>query len=152
MDGPAGIAGPRVVISRPTLPWEKRGGNPLINEGPQFLAHGKKAHLIYSASGSWSDFYCLGRLTIDISADPMKPENWRKHDQPAFAGTDQIISPGHASFVNVAEDGGRPWIVYHCARHFGAGWDRYVRAQRFKWNADDTPDFGKPLPPIGREH
>ncbi|MDB5327903.1 MAG: inverting alpha,5-L-arabinofuranosidase [Phycisphaerales bacterium] len=144
--------GDRVEISRPTLPWECQGGRPLINEGPEFLSRGGKLHLIYSASGSWSDFYCLGRLTIDAEADLMVAKNWAKHDQPVFASANGIIAPGHCSFVNCAEDEGHPWIIYHCARHFGAGWDRYVRAQRFTWNADDTANFGQPAAPVDREH
>ena len=143
--------GPRVEISRPTLDWELNG-KPLVNEGPQFLSHGGKLHVIYSASGSWGDHYCLGRLTMDAGGDPLVAKNWIKRDQPVFTGANGIISPGHCSFVNCAEDEGRPWIIYHCARHFSAGWDRYVRAQRFSWNADDTPNFGEPAAPVGREH
>jgi GH43 family beta-xylosidase len=44
-------------------------------------------------------------------------------------------------------DGREDWIVYHAARHPGAGWNRDVRLQRLGWTKDGTPDFGVPVPP-----
>jgi hypothetical protein len=42
----------------------------------------------------------------------------------------------HCSFVD-------NWIVYHCARESGSGWDRVVRAQTFTWDGP-FPVFGEP--------
>jgi hypothetical protein len=44
-------------------------------------------------------------------------------------------------------DGKENWMVYHAAKHPGAGWNRDVRIQRFGWNADGSPNFGTPVPP-----
>jgi GH43 family beta-xylosidase len=144
---PFTIDGPRVRISSPDHDWETRGSGgpdalPTINEGPQVLIRGERVHIIYSASGSWSDFYCLGRLTLAPGGDPTDPTAWHKHPAPAFESGNGIVAPGHASFVR--EDPGADWIVYHAARHPGAGWDRFVRAQTFVWDADDAPIFGVP--------
>ena len=59
MSNPWTISGKRVKISSPELDWELNG-KPLINEGPQILWNGDKLFVIYSASGSWTDDYCLG--------------------------------------------------------------------------------------------
>jgi hypothetical protein len=55
------------------------------------------------------------------------------------------FGPGHNTFVT-SPDGTQDWIVYHAIDSSGGGWPRRsVRAQRFGWNADDTPDFGTPV-------
>jgi autotransporter-associated beta strand protein len=146
MSNPWTISGQRVLISIPEHDWERRGGPPFINEGPQILRSrdGGGIHLIYSGSGSWTDDYTLGRLTL--VGDPLDPASWQKHSQPIFARTDVVSGPGHASFTT-SHDDTRDWIVYHAARHAGAGWDRNVRIQPFSWNADGTPSFGRPVSP-----
>ncbi|BCM89516.1 extracellular exo-alpha-(1-_5)-L-arabinofuranosidase [Abditibacteriota bacterium] len=141
MSNPWTISGPRVLISKPELPWELNG-RPHINEGPTALIHENRLFIVYSASGSWSDDYCLGRLDF-TGGDVLNPQNWKKFPRAAFARTDKVFGPGHASFVN---DGTRDWIVYHSARRSGSGWTRTVRMQPFTWNADGSPDFGVPLP------
>lgn len=146
MRDPVSIAGEGVVISTPTHNWE-RIGDPKVNEGPQVLQHGDKVHIIYSASGSWTDDYCLGRLTL-VGDDPMDPASWVKHAQPVFKKTDQVFGPGHASFVHLDQaKGANDWIVYHAARHSGAGWNRDVRLQPFMWDEEGNPQFGKPVAP-----
>jgi GH43 family beta-xylosidase len=142
MSDPLTISGDRVCISRPEHDWEKKG-NPLVNEGPQVLWHGEKLFIIYSASGSWADDYCLGQLTWTGGA-VLDPKSWVKKPTPVFAGTDQVVSPGHASFVK-SRDGKEDWIVYHTAKHRGAGWNRQVQIQRFSWNPDGSPNFGEPV-------
>ncbi len=144
MSNPWTISGPRACISRPEHEWEKRG-RPLINEGPQILRNGGRVFLIYSASGSWTDDYCLGQLKW-TGGDPMKPSSWVKKDGPVFSRTADVFGPGHASFVK-SPDGREDWIVYHAARRKGSGWDRDVRIQEFAWNADGSPDFGTPVSP-----
>jgi len=71
--------------------------------------------IIYSASGSWGDNYCLGQLTW-TGGDVLDPKSWVKKANPVFSGTNQVISPGHASFVK-SLDGSEDWIVYHTAKH-----------------------------------
>lgn len=156
MDNPWTVSGKRVLISTPQYSWE-RVGEPLINEGPEILKKGDQIHLIYSASGSWTDDYCLGRLTL-TGDDPMQTENWAKYPQPVFQKTDRVFGPGHACFVK-SPDGKEDWIIYHTAKYSGAGWNRDIRMQKFGWHEDDTPDFGTPIPaetvlpgPSGYEH
>ena len=138
--------GDRILISAPEFDWEKRASGgpdrlPTINEGPQVLIRNSTVHVIYSAAGSWSDDYCLGRLTLPPGADPLDAGAWIKHPQPVFQKTDAVFGPGHASFVK--DDENRDWIVYHAARHSGAGWNRVVRIQPFTWD-NDMPNFGEP--------
>lgn len=144
MSDPVTIAGEGVMISTPTHDWE-RIGDPKVNEGPQVLEHDGKVHIIYSASGSWTDDYCLGRLTL-VGDDPLDPASWAKHPEPVFRKTDQVFGPGHASFVHLDHaTGPADWIVYHSARQSGAGWDRVVRLQPFTWDEQGDPRFGQPI-------
>lgn len=143
MSDPLTISGERVRIASPEHDWE-RIGRPWVNEGPQALWHGDRLFVIYSASGSWDDDYCLGRLDW-TGGDPLDPASWAKHPEPVFSRTDQVFGPGHASFVK-SRDSREDWIVYHAARYSHAGWDRNIRTQRFHWRPDGTPDFGIPVP------
>ena len=140
MADPVTIASDRVCISRPTYTWEKQG-YPYVNEGPQALLHDGRLFIIYSASGSWTDDYCLGQLTY-LGGDPLDPRAWRKEPQPVFAKTDTIFGPGHASFVRVDD---QDYIIYHAARSRNAGWARQIRAKPFTWHEDGSPNFGQPM-------
>lgn len=144
MSNPWTLSGERAQISTPEYAWEKKGGLPAVNEGPEALYHGKDIFLIYSASGSWSDYYCLGRLRL-TGFDPMDPKAWEKDSLPVFSPTAQVFGPGHCSFVK-SPDSTEDWIVYHAAVASGAGWSRNLRIQKFGWNPDGTPDFGTPVP------
>ncbi|HYD39259.1 MAG TPA: glycoside hydrolase family 43 protein [Anaeromyxobacter sp.] len=144
MRDPWTIAGPRVLLSRPEHPWERRV-RPWVNEGPQILWNGDQLFIVYSASGSWTDDYCLGLLRFR-GGDVLDPSAWTKDAAPVFARTDRVFGPGHASFTR-SPDGREDWIVYHAARAQGAGWDRRVHAQPFRWNADGSPRFGAPVAP-----
>ena len=145
MADPVTLAGPRVEISHPTLPWE-RVGVPHVNEGPQVVVRGRTVNLTYSASGSWTDDYCLGLLTMTVGDDPLAPSSWTKRPRPLFQSGRGVFGPGHASFTR-SPDGREDWVVYHAARHRGAGWDRNVRAQPFAWNPDGTPALDAPVAP-----
>jgi GH43 family beta-xylosidase len=78
--------------------------------------------------------------------DLADPKSWIKTTKPVFASTEDVFGPGHASFTT-SPDGSQPWIVYHSARFSGAGWDRVIDTQPFRWRSDGSPDFGRPLPP-----
>ena len=142
MKDPKTILGNRILISKPEFDWEKIG-RPLVNEGPQILKNQKKIFIIYSASGSWTDDYCLGQLKL-IGDDPLNPEMWIKNSQPVFMGTETVFSPGHASFVK-SPDGKEDWIVYHSAREKGAGWFRDLNIKKFTWDVNGNPFFGFPV-------
>jgi GH43 family beta-xylosidase len=156
MSNPWTVSGERVRLSSPQLPWETHGdlNNPNdvphvnVNEGPQVLRHGNKLHLIYSASGCWTNFYCLGMLTVPVQKNILDSANWRKHPQPVFKQdtANGVYAPGHNSFFKSA-DGKEDWILYHAndKKDQGCGRFRSPRAQRFTWKKDGTPNFGRPV-------
>jgi GH43 family beta-xylosidase len=156
MKDPWTIEGKRVAISKPELNWETVGDlgkdqdvqHVNVNEGPQFLQHGNKLFVIYSASGCWTDFYALGMLIADAGSDLMNAASWKKSPQPVFKGSpaNQVFAPGHNSFFK-SPDGKEDWILYHANSDpgQGCGGHRSPRAQKFTWNADGTPNFGEPV-------
>ena len=69
-----------------------------------------------------------------------------KHDGCVFAQDKRVnaYGVGHASFVQSA-DGREDWVVYHGMEDPWNGWSaRTVRAQKFGWNEDGSPSFGRP--------
>jgi len=158
MSNPWTIESKRTRISTPEFPWEKVGdvdpkilpGNPPhidVNEGPEILKHGNKIFLTYSASACWTDNYSLGMLTAVSGSDLLNASSWTKSRQPVFQQSPEAsaYATGHNSFFKSPD--GTDWILYHAnsAPGQGCGWHRAPRAQPFKWNADGTPDFGKPV-------
>lgn len=146
MSNPYTLEGSRIAISTPVYSWEKNGA--AINEGPEILKNkAGNVFLVYSASGFWTDDYCLGMLALRPGGDPLTPSDWTKSPDPVFrkdadAGA---FAPGHCSFFT-SRDGTEDWILYH-ARSFPNGGStnhRNPRIQRFTWNTDGTPDFGVP--------
>jgi len=145
MSNPWTISSERVMISSPNYGWETNT-SPQVNEGPEIIIRNGTINLVYSASGSWTDGYCLGLLTASTSANLLSPSSWVKRSSPVFQSGNGVFGPGHASFTR-SKDGSEDWIIYHSARWSGGGWARQVRAQRFSWNGDDTPYFGSPANP-----
>ncbi len=140
MEGPAHISGERVCISKPDHKWEKRGMS--INEGPEILKEGSRTFLVYSASGSWTDDYCLGMLEL-TGSDPLDPVSWAKCPLPVFSKTEGAYGPGHCSFVS-SPDGATEYIVYHANAVSGTGWSgRSVRMQPYR-TVCGVPVFGRP--------
>lgn len=146
LTNPWTLGQPRVKLSSPTYGWERIGGP--VNEGPITLKHNGKAHIIYSASGTWTPDYCLGRLT-NSSGDYLNPAAWSKSSVPVFQRSDQngVWCVGHNGFTQ-SPDGTEDWIIYHATSNPNGNQQplRNARMQRFTWNADDTPNFGVPLP------
>ena len=146
----------RAKISSPELEWETHGDlnnvndvpHVNVNEGPEVLVHNNKLFLIYSASGCWTDFYTLGMLTAAAGSDLLNPASWKKNPQPVFKQSIEngVYAPGHNSFFK-SPDGKEDWILYHAndKPSQGCGGFRSPRAQKFKWLADGTPDFGVPV-------
>lgn len=150
MADPHTFVTPRHRISTPDQDWEKRGsemrskrtGEPLptINEGPVVLKKDRKVYVVYSASGSWCDDYCLGMLTY-LGGDPLEASSWQKTG-PVFRRNEKVSGPGHCSFTFDGED---HWIVYHAFDEVGhTKWtDAHAVAQKYTWNGD-VPEFGTP--------
>lgn len=142
MSNPWTISGPRVVIAKPEHAWESV--DMPICEGPQVLQKDGRTFIVYSASGSWTEDYCLGLLELQGS-DPLDPTAWQKHGC-AFTKNDHVWGIGHCSFVK-SPDGLEDWIIYHAKSKRHKGWnDRNVRAQKFTWTEDGLPHFGTPIP------
>ncbi len=153
MSNPWTIDSPRTRISKPIFPWEEHGDLPgrhvNVNEGPEILKHRGKLFLTYSASGCWTDFYSLGLLQANGKANLLDADSWKKLDHPllttdASAGA---FGPGHNGFFK-SPNGKQDWIIYHANPKPSEGCEneRSPRIQRFTWNADGTPNFGKPAP------
>jgi GH43 family beta-xylosidase len=65
---------------------------------------------------------------------------------PVFQSGNGVFGVGHNGFTT-SPDGAEPWMVYHAKTSQQPGWDdRVVRAQKFSWNADGSPNFGTPSP------
>jgi len=143
MSGPTEIATNRVRITAPTASWE-RGPKLDLEEGPEFLTHAGRTFVVYSTRESWLPDYRLGMLTLRPGADPLDPGSYEKSAGPVFTRTAKTLGPGHASFTT-SPDSTESWIVYHVKRSTKPGWERVIQAQRFTWNADGTPEFGKPV-------
>ena len=153
MSNPWTIDSPRTLISKPTYSWETHGDLPgrhvSVNEGPEALIHGDKVFLTFSASGCWTDFYSLGVLQASSTSDLLDAKSWIKFDHP-FLSTDaeaKAFGPGHNGFFK-SPDGTEDWIIYHANPAPGEGCRNFrsPRIQRFTWNPDGTPNFGRPEP------
>ncbi|GAB1725175.1 hypothetical protein NU195Hw_g6895t1 [Hortaea werneckii] len=144
----------RQLLSVPSNPWEKtpygRSYNERLssNEGPQQLTNPKTGQefVIYSAARSDNRNYCLGQLEL-VGEDPMNNQDWRKRNEGCVFyqnALEDAFGVGHASFTT-SPDGSESWIVYHGMRNPYTGWSaRDIRAQKFEWNEDGTPNFPRP--------
>ena len=158
MSNPWTIESERVKISSPEYDWETVGdlNNPAdiphvnVNEGPVILFHSKKLFLIYSASGCWTDSYCLGMLTFTGKNNLLDPNSWKKNPVPVFKQNPQngVYAPGHNCFFK-APDGKENWILYHANPSPGQGCGRYrsPRAQKFTFKKDGSPELKEPVKP-----
>ena len=142
MSDPCTIDSERVCLSVPEYSWEMNG-QPYINEGPAVLQHDGRTFLVYSASGSWTDYYCLGMLTL-TGDDPMDVNSWEKATKPVFRNKPHVCyGPGHNSFCQAPD--GSVWMIYHGNLVSGTGWQgRSVWIAPVTFEEDGTPEFGRP--------
>lgn len=155
MLNPWTLKGGRTLISEPDLPFEKRGGGYLLNEGPQVIAHGDKVHVLYSACQANYDWYSLGLLTADADANLLDASSWTKSEGPVFTksnnSADESFATGHAMVVQ-SPDGAEDWLVYHAyivgntSGHTGDMEERCTRVLKVTWDENDMPHFGNPIP------
>lgn len=147
----------RLRIARMANPWTLAGrsvqleasgfGCEEVREGPVVLRRNGRLFLTYSACDTGKPDYKLGMLIADERSDVMNPASWKQHPQPVFERNDAagVFGPGHHGFFR-SPDGKEDWIVYHgkaTSNYTYVG--RTTRAQKFIWNVDGTPNFGKPL-------
>ena len=146
MSDPCTIDSERVMISTPEHNWETVEW-PDVNEGPTVLQHDGKTFGVYSASGSWGDYYCLGMRTL-TGEDPMDPASWTKESRPVFTRrTDVCYGPGHCSFSTAVD--GSVWMIYHGNQVSDTGWDgRSVWIAPVTFDENGTPHFGRPEPEV----
>ena len=112
-------------------------------KGPAVLQHDGKTFLVYSASGSWTDDYCLGMLTL-TGDDPMNPDHWEKSDKPVFKKRPGVCyGPGHNSFCQAPD--GSVWMIYHGNLVSGTGWDgRSIWIAPVIFDEEGYPEFSAP--------
>ncbi len=142
MSNPWTIDSERVLISSPTLPYERYDTSPCaVNEGPAVLVDGDRIIVVYSCNGSWGDNYSLTAVYCD-GDNLMKSRAWEKLEKPLLTKGTKTYGPGHCSFTT-AEDGSL-WVLYHANIQSGSGWSgRSVRIQPVIWK-DGLPYIGKP--------
>nr|WP_324258352.1 family 43 glycosylhydrolase [Cellvibrio fontiphilus] len=143
MSNPWTVEGERVKIIRPEYDWEFSGMK--VNEGPEILKRNGKTYMVYSASFCNTPDYKLGLVEL-VGDDPLKVESWHKFDKPVFSKANGVYGPGHNGFFK-SPDGTEDWIIYHgnASELEGCTSTRSVRAQKFTWNEDGTPNFGEPV-------
>ncbi|KAG7092941.1 hypothetical protein E1B28_009243 [Marasmius oreades] len=143
MTSPTTITGNAVVISCPTLTWEKSGSP--VQEGPEAITINGVTHIVYSASFCGTDDYALGILTLSSGADPMSASSWVKSSNPLFSKDPSVgvYGPGHHFMF---QKGSAWYFAYHAksATNQGCGNTRTTRVQPFS-TSGNNPVFPKPL-------
>ncbi len=157
MSNPWTISSERLCLSIPEYAWETKG-SPLVNEGPQILkSPDGTMHIIYSASGSWTQYYCYGAITL-IGTNPLDKASWYKSPTTLFASGNGAYGTGHGSFVQ--DDDGAWWMYYHANPSLtvpeGSTWwtERSTYVKPFSFTTKNIngktvsyPDFGTPVAP-----
>ncbi len=116
MKDPYSLSSERVLISSAIYDWEKIGstpedteGKPYINEGPFAFVYDQELYVAYSASGSWSEGYCIAFLKL-IGDDLLDNKSWYKYEKPTLSSNDILFGAGHCS---IFMDDGRYYVVFH---------------------------------------
>lgn len=87
--------------------WEKRSTGLGTTEGPYMLKHNNLYYLVYSGNDYATEKYAVGYA---VSESPLGP--FEKYEgNPILRTTDDIVGPGHNSFVELPN--GEIYIVYH---------------------------------------
>jgi GH43 family beta-xylosidase len=134
-------------LGLPIYDWEKTPPRAIL-EGPQFLeGPGDKLFIIYSAGACWDDNYGLGLFAADKNADLLDPVSWERSTYQVFEQfpDSSVYGPGHNCFTK-SPDMREDWIVYHAKRFSSNQCEgRSMRAQKFFWDEEGMPVFGKPV-------
>jgi GH43 family beta-xylosidase len=145
MSNPWTVTSNKVIISVPTLTWEKQMA--AVNENPAVIKRNGKTFLTYSASHCVSPNYCVGMLT-NTDGNYMNAASWVKSPNPVFqkSAANGVYGVGGNDFFK-SPDGTEDWFVYHGTSNPNGdcGGGRSSRIQKITWNADNTPNFGVPV-------
>lgn len=143
LKNPYTIIGNGNIICVSEYDWETRGYayNPTTGVSYAKVVEGATAvygdngeiMIIYSASGYWTNYYCLATLTLTPGADPLQKSSWTKSPEPMFTHQNGIFGPGHAAFTTDAA--GNRWMIYHAYLDWSRT-NRYVFIQ--PWSLDGT--------------
>ena len=99
--------------------WELQGGMPYINDVPCAISSGDYLTLIYSASGSWCNDYCIGQLLF-MGGDVLDSANWKKIEDPILkSDPTYFYAPGNACVTT--DENGILWMVFHAKKEAGDG-------------------------------
>lgn len=131
------------IISKPEYEWEAFSPSQKINEAPLAYIPSTDTEpiLVFSAAGSWTQKYCLGRLSL-VGDDPLNPKHWHKHPEPIFKKFKTIYGPG--SHCIVRDKIGVGWLIYNNKITPWPNWKRQVRAQKINFDENGLPVFGRP--------
>lgn len=152
MENPWTVSDKRIEVSFPRYEWERLGKtenkDERVNEGPVFLYRNGKLCLFYSASGCWSEYYCLGLLEFtgdDLTEESiMRRTNWKKSNKPVFKAANEVYGVGHCFFFDTPD--GQTWISYHGMHTPDAGEaGRYMYIQPIGFDEKGLPVLGEPL-------
>ncbi len=118
------------LLSRSIYEWEKHGCNgkdrPYVNEGAFAIYHHNKTYVVYSASGCWTDYYCLGLLEY-LGGDPLDIISWKKYNKPILDNSSGFVGPGHASFIQ-NDPSGTEYCAFHAYLEDSSRGEAFVRA------------------------
>ncbi|MGS2586183.1 glycoside hydrolase family 43 protein [Streptomyces hebeiensis] len=140
MSNPYTVSGNAVAI-------DADGGCPEVREGPEFLNRNGRTWMTYSTCDTGKPDYQVWMLSLPNGADPLVPRNWTQHAGPVFSRADDrgVFGPGHHAFFR-SPDGTEDWIVHHAkTTSVNTYTNRTTRAQKITWNADGSPNLGRPL-------
>ncbi|MFD5317639.1 glycoside hydrolase family 43 protein [Streptomyces sp. NPDC127098] len=135
------------TVSGDAVALDADGGCPEVREGPEFLNRNGRTWMTYSTCDTGKPDYQIWMMSLPDGADPLRPGDWTQHDGPVFSRADDrgVFGPGHHSFFR-SPDGTEDWIVYHAKTTTTFTYtNRTTRAQRITWNADGSPNLGRPL-------
>lgn len=143
LKNPYTIDGDSHILCVPDYKWETRGyaynastgaSYPKVVEGATAVyGDNGEIMIIYSASGYWTNYYCLATLTLKEGADPLQKDSWIKASEPIFQRQNGVFGPGHAAYTTDAA--GNRWMIYHAYLDWKRT-NRYVFIQ--PWTLDGT--------------
>ncbi|MCR4911327.1 MAG: glycoside hydrolase family 43 protein [Bacilli bacterium] len=130
MINPYTLKGGVKLFTKSQFDWELNGCNgknrPYVTEGPYAIYHEGKTFIVYSASGCWTDYYCLGIMEY-IGGDPLSMDSWKKYSHPILDGASGFVGPGHASFIQ-NDPSGVEYCAFHAYEKDSSRGEKYVLA------------------------